>query len=265
MSKTQDKTALARRHALCIYLAGALGQIWAVCITVFILRRLGLTADMTTSAGIIPIAVGGISSALWGTILSVKHKGRKPKEILKGFFDVRQSIKSYLLVLMFLFLDFLSLFFGGSFSFEHWYTPIILFAQALLFGGIEEIGWRYFFQPVLQEKQGYIVSALITFVMWGIWHFSYFYIAGALPLPDTVPFLVGLLVNSFILSALYIQTNSLWICVMTHSLINMLSQTAQGGSTIVQYICRAVIVVIAVLLSTRKSNHTKTDGKEQLI
>jgi len=55
-----------------------------------------------------------------------------------------------------------------------WYIPIILFLKAILFGGIEEVGWRYIFQPIMMERHSYISSTLITFVLWGIWHFSYF-------------------------------------------------------------------------------------------
>ena len=58
--------------------------------------------------------------------------------------------------------------------------------------------------------------------------------------------------NCFILSALFIKTNSLWICVMTHSLINVFSQLAMGGNQYVSYVCKIVIIVIAVVLSIRE-------------
>ena len=38
-----------------------------------------------------------------------------------------------------------------------WYIPFILFFKAIIFGGIEEVGWRYIFQPVLQERRNYIL------------------------------------------------------------------------------------------------------------
>ena len=136
---------------------------------------------------------------------------------------------------------------------------MILFLKAIIFGGIEEVGWRYVFEPVLQEHHNYITSTIITFVAWGIWHFSYFYIEGTLPQLQAFEFLLGLMANCFILSALFIKTNSLWICVMTHSLINVFSQLAMGGNQYVSYICKLIIIIMAVVLSLREQNKRETD------
>jgi len=44
----------------------------------------------------------------------------------------------------------------------------------------------------------------------------------------------------------------LWICVMTHSLINVFSQIAMGGNQYVLYVCKIVIFVMAVVLLIRE-------------
>ena len=41
---------------------------------------------------------------------------------------------------------------GGMLQVKNWYTPVILVVKAILFGGIEEIGWRYTFQPIIEEQ-----------------------------------------------------------------------------------------------------------------
>lgn len=239
-----------RKKALLLCAAGALGQIWAVCAVVFILRRLGFAADNTTAAGMIAVGVGGVSSALWGSVAAIKYRKCGFGQIIKDFFNVKQSPKSYLSAVMFLLLDFLYVAFGGHINIDAWYVPFVLFIESLLFGGIEEICWRYFFQPTLQERHSYIISTLITFAVWGIWHFSYFYIWGNLGQIQVVGFLTGLLVNSFILSALYVRTKSLWICVMTHSMINVLTQITSDGSTTASVICKAGIIGLAIFLSS---------------
>ena len=129
-----------------------------------------------------------------------------------------------------------------------WYLPIVLFCKALVFGGIEEIGWRYFFQSALQEKLTYLVSTLFTFLAWSLWHLLYFYIDGSLATVHLLPFLLGLLSNCFILSAIYTKTRSLWLCVMTHALINALSQLS---STEENLGLSLVIKVLIILLATR--------------
>lgn len=151
-----------RKKALLTYLTGTLGQIFIIGIAVFLLRSIGLKIDYTTALGMLAIGIGGISSALWGIIVTVKYKRAALKEILTDFVNVRQPFSSYILVFVFLLLEFALQ--GGRFQIFRWYIPVILFLKAILFGGIEEIGWRYTFQPVLEEKLNYILATIITFI-----------------------------------------------------------------------------------------------------
>lgn len=235
-----------RNKALALYLLGTLGQIWIVCFIVFLLRGNGIVVDYTNVVGMFAIGVGGISSALWGTVIAVKYKNYTLKKVLKDFCNVGQGYRNYLLLFLFLVANFCYIFFGGELRISAWYVPIVMLFKHIIFGGIEEVGWRYVFQPILQERCKYIASTLITFVAWGIWHFSYFYIEGTLSQVQASQFLLGLLVNCFILSALFILTKSLWICVMTHSLINVFSQLAVGGNLYVSYVCKIIIILAAV-------------------
>ena len=240
-----------RSNALKLYLLGTLGQITLVCIVVFFLRQSGTTVDYTTTIGIVAIVIGGISSAQWGTIVAIKYKKIDFKIVISDFFRVKQSYKNYLLAIFFLSLNFLYVIFGGNVTITLWYIPIIMFVKHIAFGGLEEIGWRYLLQPLLQERLSYITSTVLTFIMWGTWHFLFFYIDGSLAQVSVIPFLVGLLTNSFLLSAIYNITNSLWICAMTHSLINVCSQIFEGGNTYVSYLCKAVVIVLAIILSNK--------------
>lgn len=240
-----------RSNVLKLYLLGTLGQITLVCIVVFFLRQSGTTVDYTTTIGIIAIIVGGISSAQWGTIVAIKYKNKDFKKVISDFFRIKQSYKNYLLTIFFLSLNFLYVLFGGNVAITVWYIPIIMFFKHIAFGGLEEIGWRYLFQPLLQERLSYITSTVFTFIAWGTWHFLFFYIDGSLAQVSVIPFLVGLLTNSFLLSTLYNMTNSLWTCAMTHSLINVCSQIFEGGNTYVSYLCKVVVIVLAIILSNK--------------
>ncbi|WP_044939184.1 CPBP family intramembrane glutamic endopeptidase [Pseudobutyrivibrio sp. LB2011] len=240
---------MKRTKAISLYIAGALGQIALVCLVVYLLRNFGFTVDYTSPLGMIAIAIGGISSALWGIIVSLKYRKITFKTIVADFFNFKQSTKDYLLVLIFIFIDFLPVILGGEFIINAWYIPLMMFVKHIAFGGLEEIGWRYFYQPALQEKLNYIYSTLITFVSWSIWHFLYFYIEGTIAGVSVVPFLIGLLTNSFILSALYVKTKNLWLCVMTHSLINVFSQLAIGGVEYLGYVSKLLIILIAIRIA----------------
>lgn len=140
-----------------------------------------------------------------------------------------------------------------------WYLPIILFVKALVFGGIEEIGWRYFFQPTLQEKLTYIVSTLCTFVAWSLWHLLYFYIDGSLAMVNLLLFLLGLFSNCFILSAIYTKTRSLWLCVMTHALINSLSQLSSTEENLgLSLVIKVLIILLAMRIASSSMEKAKS-------
>ena len=157
---------MKRKQALLLYLVGTLGQILLVSLLVWLLRAGGVRVDYGTPIGLFTLILGGLSSAIWGGYVSIRYHHSSFKQLVRDFFQVKQPLSNYLLVLIFLGLDFLPLVLSGGMIFKAWYLPIMLFCKALVFGGIEEIGWRYFFQPTLQEKLTYLVSTLCTFVAW---------------------------------------------------------------------------------------------------
>lgn len=160
-----------------------------------------------------------------------------------------------MLVIIFIILDFHDVFISGSIQIKTVYTFLFIFVKSIAFGGIEEIGWRYTFQPFIEKKLPYFAAAISTFVFWGIWHFLFFYIDGSISVVQVFPFLMGLLTNCFILSAIYNYTNNLWLCVLAHSLINTFSQVTISGSNGNVYIglfARVMIISLSILLS-RKS------------
>lgn len=247
-----------RKQALSFYLMGTLGQILLVSLLVWLLRAWGLRVDYWTPIGLFTLMLGGLSSAIWGAIISIRYHHSSFKQLVRDFFQVKQAPLNYLLVLIFIGLDFLPQVFSGEMIIPTWYLPIILFVKALVFGGIEEIGWRYFFQPTLQEKLTYLVSTLCTFVAWSLWHLLYFYIDGSMATVHLLPFLLGLLSNCFILSAIYTKTRSLWLCVMTHALINALSQLSSTESVWLSLVIKVLIILLAMRIASSSLEKVKS-------
>lgn len=244
---------MSRKQALSMYLKGIFGQVLGVSLLVCFLRVGGVKVDFTSPIGIIAVIVGGLSSALWGSLASISYRQSSFKQVLKDFFQVKDSLANYFLVLIFLVLDFFPSILAGKIITQSLVLPVVLFFKALLFGGVEEIGWRYFFQPTLQEKRSYVSATLITFLAWSIWHLFYFYIDGSLAVIQLLPFLVGLLTNCFILSALYHKTQNLWICVMTHACINSLSQILVNEDGWLSLVSKILIISLAIMIA--KKNH----------
>ena len=248
---------MKRKRALLLYLAGTLGQILLVSLLVWLLRAGGVRVDYGTPIGLFTLMLGGLSSAIWGAIISIRYHHSSFKQLVRDFFQVKQAPLKYLLVLIFIGLDFLPQVFSGEMIIPTWYLPIILFVKALVFGGIEEIGWRYFFQPTLQEKLTYLVSTLFTFLAWSLWHILYFYIDGSLTTIHLLPFLLGLLSNCFILSVIYTKTRSLWLCVMTHALINALSQLSSVENIWLSLVIKVLIILLAMRIASSSVEKVK--------
>lgn len=235
------------------YLFPVMIQIVIVALITVIFSNNGIKLGYGSVIGIILIALSGVSSALWGVIYQCRYNGKRFSEIIKDFINIRQSKKSYLLMIAFLVIDFGGVIINNGFQIESIWFPILLFLKAIVFGGIEEIGWRYTFQPAIEQKVKYIPAVFITFICWGIWHFLFFYIDGSIMRINVPFFLLGLMTNCFVLSALYAYSGSLWICVMTHALINTLSQIAVDdnvvdNNVIISIILKIVCMVIAVVL-----------------
>lgn len=246
-----------RKQALLLYLSGTFGQILLVTLLVWLLRAGEVRVGYGTPIGLFTLMLGGLSSAIWGGYVSIRYHHSSFKQLVRDFFQVKQAPLNYLLVLIFIGLDFLPQVFSGEMISPTWYLPIILFVKALVFGGIEEIGWRYFFQPTLQEKWTYLVSTLCTFVAWSLWHLLYFYIDGSMATVHLLPFLLGLLSNCFILSAIYTKTRSLWLCVMTHALINALSQLSSTESVWLSHVIKVLIILLAMRIASSSVEKVK--------
>ena len=249
---------MKRKQALSFYLAGTFGQILLVSLLGWLLRVGGVRVDYGTPIGLFTLILGGLSSAIWGGYVSIRYHHSSVKQLVRDFFQVKQPLSNYLLVLIFIGLDFLPLVLSGGLIIQAWYLPIILFCKALVFGGIEEIGWRYFFQPALQEKLTYLVSTLFTFLAWSLWHILYFYIDESLATIQLLPFLLGLLSNCFILSAIYTKTRSLWLCVMTHALINALSQLSSTESVWLSLVIKVLIILLAMRIASSSLEKVKS-------
>ena len=249
---------MKRKQALWLYLVGTLGQILLVSLLVWLLRVGGVRVDYGTPIGLFTLILGGLSSAIWGGYVSIRYHHSRFKQLVRDFFQVKQPLSNYLLVLIFLGLDFLPLVLSGGLIIQARYLHIIIFCKALVFGGIEEIGWRYFFQPALQEKLTYLVSTLCTFVAWSLWHILYFYIDGSLATIHLLPFLLGLLSNCFILSSIYTKTGSLWLCVMTHALVNALSHLSSAESLWLSLVIKVLIILLHMKIANTSMEIVKS-------
>ncbi len=240
------------KEAALLYWIGTIGQIFIVCSCLLFLKLTNIPYPKIID--IIFLIIGGTSSALWGVIVSLKYGYRKSfNKIIKHFFEFRQLPGKYLLVICFIIIIFgVQIVLGKVNSNIYWYTYVVLFLQSIIFGGIEEIGWRYTWQPIIEKKYSFVVACLSTFISWSLWHYMYFYITDSVTKINHTSFLISMLGSCFILGAIYKLTESLWLCVLYHSLLNVFSQSLQpvGISTLI--VCNSVAIIISILLQKKQ-------------
>ena len=117
---------------------------------------------------------------------------------------------------------------------------------ALFAGGTESAGWRYILQPGLDQKFGFIVSAVVTGIIWVIWHIPFFFIP-ALPqyTMDFWMFAVNVIGMSFIFGAIIRISGkgAIFLSIIAHTLIN-----ATGGVFVFNETWPGTIVAFAVVV-----------------
>jgi len=87
--------------------------------------------------------------------------------------------------------------------------PIFLLVVFLPFNGPvgEELGWRGYILPRLQQRSGPLIASLVIGAIWGIWHLPSFFnaesVQSSLGLSFLIPYVVGTIANSVIMTWLY--------------------------------------------------------------
>ena len=161
-----------------------------------------------------------------GARLAVFDKVKSFKEWIKNVFDFKHGITSYSLVVILSVLYVLpQCIVAGYDKGAPLYAMLVMVPLMLLGGGLEEAGWRYILQPELEEKYPYIVATIIVSVIWWLWHFPLFYINGVGQEGHSyIAFGFGVFGMAFALACVRKCTNSVWLCVLLHCIVN-----ASGG------------------------------------
>lgn len=147
-----------------------------------------------------------------------------------------------------------------------WYLFIAFLPLMMIGGGIEEIGWRGFLQPALEEKMPFLLSSISMGVIWAIWHLPLWFIHNSSQSSLNFPsFLCYCIVFSFVLGTLYKLTQNVFMCMLLHAWGNVLGSMFTGSSVhnapdallLTVYLVEIVLCVMAYYLMSKNPN-TKT-------
>ncbi|MEP7288201.1 MAG: type II CAAX endopeptidase family protein [Chloroflexota bacterium] len=134
------------------------------------------------------------------------------------------------------------------------------------FGFGEEIGWRGFALPQLQQRFGLLTSALILGVFWALWHLPQFFYHEpfmAMGIGGFVGFAISIIMGSILLAWLYNHANaSILVVALWHGCFDFLT-SPMAKEPIAALMSMAVIVwVIAIIVAMlrRRTNGVSADS-----
>ena len=175
-----------------------------------------------------------------GAIVSIYTLNGKDqlKKYISLFLSVKFGIKVWVLIFSII----------GIFCFISWYIPellgfprlesslmgfnnipvifvvIIFWIICISFGGgQEEIGWRGYIMPFLENKHGLIVGSLILGIIWTFWHLPLFFVPGNIQ--NNINFFCYLLLviglSYFLSWIISLSKNKLLSGLVAHGTVNM--------------------------------------------
>ena len=104
----------------------------------------------------------------------------------------------------------------------HWLLLPAYLVSGVLVGGLEEIGWRGYLQPVLQGRWSAAAVSLAIGLIWALWHAPLFWLASTTQAEtSTVAFVVQAVALSVIFAWAYNATaGSALLAILLHGAIN---------------------------------------------
>lgn len=113
----------------------------------------------------------------------------------------------------------------SNFAHMNWgnLTEIVIWLLPLLTYSIfEEIGWRGFLLPHLQEKFSAWKSTILLTVIWALWHIPFFFYRFDFSLGISIGFFFGIFVGAIILTSIHNSSRGMLIPVMLFHFLNNL-------------------------------------------
>jgi membrane protease YdiL (CAAX protease family) len=134
----------------------------------------------------------------------------------------------------------------------------------LTYGFGEEIGWRGFALPRMQNRWNALTATLILGLLWALWHIpAFFYLEtyvkmglGVFPV-----FLIGVLTGSIVLTWLYNSTGgSVFMVAIWHGVFDFLSASKAGEGNIAMIMSIAIMVwAVLVVIIYKPANLSRSE------
>jgi len=249
---------------------------WGVEIPCVILVKTGIMPEVSPLYSIMQmpiafLAIMGPAIGAFVSLYSIEGKGAI-KNHLKKFLSLNFGLKVWVSVFLISGIStFLSWiipeFFGEAripTMLQNIYLfPLFLLLNSFILGGQEEIGWRGYILPYLENRFGLIVGSLILGTVWAVWHIPLWFIPGtSQTYMNFFAFLLSSIGVSYFLSWVKETSgNRLLSCLFAHGTINSFAVlfpvfVTDNDSTQVRFwifcILKFIIGIIIVIARVKK-------------
>lgn len=229
---------------------------WRICL-VCSLNNISLNDNKLLS---IPYLLGGWSPTIASFIfLKENNKIKNFKEWMRNIFDFKHSIFSYFMVAILGIIFILpQCFISGYENGAPLFAIVVMIPLMLMGGGLEEAGWRYILQPELEKNHKFIPSTIIVSIIWWLWHLPLFYIQGVEQYGQNYfAFGINVLGLGFTLASIRKNTNSVWLCILLHCIVNSLSGIYIIHDNILGNIVTTIILIFCSLVLLKVNDKKK--------
>lgn len=224
-------------------------------------------------------SLGPLIASFLTTYIFLKSEGIK--KLLSNCFKVKPLIYFAIALLSPLLLFFIAslisyfinnepLSFSGLFITKEFpqMNPFIFFIYNLLFFGFgEEVGWRGFALPRLQNKMNALVSSIVLTLFWALWHLPlFFYREGftTMSIAGIFGWIFSLLTGSILSTWLYNSSRgSILICAVFHTTIDIAFTADFADKNIMNYMGFLITVwgiITIIIFKPKNLSSTLTKG-----
>lgn len=222
-----------------------------------------LNGNVATALHFTVIGFGaGMAPAYAAFIVKKKQSDISFKGFCKQILYTVNTRKTVLLLMVFALIQFLACIVQEDYLGNPWYLFILFMPMMILGGGLEEIGWRGVFQPLLEKRFSFFTAALIEGVIWSIWHLPLWLV------PHTsqrgmnfIAFTLYCITLGLTLAAAYRLTKSIWVTILIHAWGNtvlggMYSLTSLNNfptpKTLIVYGIQIIVIMLILLVGENR-------------
>lgn len=188
-----------------------------------VMSRMGSYVHPDYNIGIVFYVIAACSPAIAAYIMLQKEPDKSGiRYFVKASFGFSRPAAEILLIVIFLAIRFgIPFLFGDVEVTGSLWQTIVFIPVMFLFGGFEEIGWRGYLQPRLDERFGPVIATLINCAIWTIWHLPLCFIKGTYQYSGSyLWFVVSLAGSAFSLAAINKPGGSVMPCILFHAIGN---------------------------------------------